>query len=268
MVCNGRKIPAAFSSLILLAIVFIANSCSENVDNNIPQHIGYEIVEEHPHDTTAFTQGLTWEGGEVVEGTGLLGRSSLRLVDLTSGQVKKKIDLAKHLFGEGVTVFDGKIFQLTWKNKLIIVRDKNSLELIEMHPYPHQGWGLTHDNTSLIASDGSSTLLFLNPTTFKEEKRIKVQDGATSVTRLNELEYINGRIYANIYKSDRIAVINPSNGKVDGWIDLSGLSISLRLNHKEAILNGIMYDKLNDKLFVTGKFWPKLYEIRLVPEVK
>jgi len=230
-----------------------------------PLQYRYSVVQVYPHDSSAFTQGLAWDNGTVIEGTGLTGKSSLRRVELATGRVLQQIALPANIFGEGVTLFHDKIFQLTWKNKILFVWDSTNLQLLGSYPFPRQGWGLTHDNRYLIASDGSSTLYFLDPETFQETRRITVYSGASKVESLNELEYAKGRIYANIYKSDSIAIINPESGFVEGWVDLSELRKKQGIAHKEAILNGIMYDRINDKLYVTGKFWPKLYEICLLP---
>lgn len=230
-----------------------------------PEKYTYKIVNRFPHDQQAFTQGLEWDQGAVYEGTGKLGHSSLRRVDLKTGAVQQRIDYPDNIFGEGITVFQDKIYQLTWKNRILFVYNKDDLSLVETFSYPREGWGLTHDRRDLIASDGTSTIYFLAPETLVERRRITAQDNGRQIQDLNELEYIDGRIFANIFRSDRIAMINPENGAVEGWIDLSGLREELSLDNPEAVLNGIMFDKEGDRLFITGKFWPTLFEIRLVP---
>ncbi len=226
----------------------------------------YVIVNTYPHDPQAFTQGLVWDNGSFYEGTGLLGRSSLRRVALNSGKFQQKSDLADNIFGEGIAVLGDLLYQLTWENHLAFVYNKYDFSIVKSLEYPRPGWGLTHDNQHLIASDGTAELYFLDPQTLVEKRRITVQDNNKEIYHLNELEYIAGRVYANIYKTDRIATINPADGHVEGWIDLSGLRQQQNLKNDQAVLNGIMYDKENERLFVTGKLWPTLFEIRLITE--
>lgn len=264
---DDLKETARISNTLILILLFCLSSCS-NETNPLPNNFTYSITNKYPHDALAFTQGLVWDNHTVYEGTGKLGRSSLRRVDLQTGRVEQQVDCAKDIYGEGITVFQDKIFQLTWKNKIVFVYNKHDLSLFTSHPYPRYGWGITHDNQNLIVSDGTSTLYFLDPVTLAEKRRITVHDNDENIKYLNELEYINGKVYANIYRSDRIAMINPNNGVIAGWIDLSGLrdqfGEQFSLDDKDAVLNGIMYDKDRDRLFVTGKFWPTLFEIRLV----
>ena len=253
-------------SLLLACIVLLFRAAAfAGQPEQIPENYTYRVVNRFPHDPLAFTQGLEWDQGTVYEGTGKLGHSSLRRVDLKTGAVQRRIEYPDDIFGEGITVFLDKIYQLTWKNKILFVYNKDDLSLIDTVSYPRQGWGLTHDHRDLIASDGSSTLYFLDPETFAERRRVAVQDNGLKIQYLNELEYINGRIFANVFRSDRIAMINPDNGAVEGWIDLSGLREELGLDNPEAVLNGIMFDREGDRIFITGKFWPTLFEIRLVP---
>jgi len=224
----------------------------------------YKIVNIYPHDRNAFTQGLVFENGFLYEGTGLRGRSSLRKVKLETAEVLQQRTLGYEFFGEGVTIYGNKIIQLTLRAKVGFVCDKDSFELLEQFNYPTEGWGITHDGKRLIMSDGTSTLYFLSPETFEEIGRIKVKDNNGPVTGLNELEYVQGQIYANIWKTDRIAQINPQSGKVTGWIELRGLLNPKDDGYLVDVLNGIAYDAMNDRLFVTGKLWPKLFEIKLV----
>ncbi|MGA1839350.1 MAG: glutaminyl-peptide cyclotransferase [bacterium] len=231
---------------------------------SVPVYYTYKVLNVYPHDRTAFTQGLVYEDGFLYEGTGISGRSTLRRVDLKTGNVLQSIDLPSQYFGEGITILGDRIIQLTWLHNVGFVYDKSSFELLREFYYPTEGWGITYDGKSLIMSDGSSKLYFLNPVTFDETKTIQVYDKYGPVSSLNELEYIKGEIYANVFKTDRIARISPATGKVLGWIDLKGL-----LGHEEVassvdVLNGIAYDSGSDRLFVTGKLWPKLFEIELI----
>ena len=206
--------------------------------------------------------------GFLFEGTGLRGRSSLRKVDLTTGTILQLRNLPPRFFGEGVTVYHNKVIQLTWRANLGFVYDKDTFQLLETFHYPTEGWGITHDGKHLIMSDGTSLLYFLHPETFREVGRIEVRDPKGSVSNLNELEYVNGEIYANVWKTDRIARISPQTGEVLGWIDLEGLLRPEEHNRRIDVLNGIAYDENNNRLFVTGKLWPKLFEIKLIPREK
>jgi len=225
----------------------------------------YEIVNVYPHDRNAYTQGLVFEDGILYEGTGLRGHSTLRKVALETGAVLQLYALPAQLFGEGVTVFGDKIFQLTWQSNAGFVYDKHSFQLLQQFHYPTEGWGITHDGERLIMSDGTSTLHFLDPETLKEIGRIQVYDSEGPVVRLNELEYVQGEIYANVWQTDRIARIDPHTGQVIAWIELEGLLGPEDLSQPVDVLNGIAYDAQNQRLFVTGKKWPKLFEIELIP---
>lgn len=230
-----------------------------------PKQLTYVIVQEFPHDSKAFTQGLAWDKGNVYEGTGLYGQSSLRRVDLHTGKVYLKRDYDQQFFAEGITIYEDKIYQLTWKNNCVFQYEKNDFSLIQSWKFPYQGWGITHDNEQLIVSDGTANLYFLDPKTLVEKRRILVHDDQGQVSRLNELEYVNGKIYSNIWKTDKIAIINPEDGVVTSYLDLSGLSTTMKSEMKPEVLNGIMYDSVDDRLFVTGKLWPSLFEIKVVP---
>jgi glutamine cyclotransferase len=223
------------------------------------------VVNIYPHDRTAFTQGLVVDGGALYEGTGLNGQSSLRRVDLESGEVLQSIPLAAEHFGEGVTAWKDQLIQLTWKSRLGFVYDKATFQLLKTFNYPTEGWGLTHDGQSLIMSDGTPTLYYLDPVTLQETRRITVTDQGQPVFKLNELEFIHGEILANVWQTDRIARISPETGQVIGWIDLTGLLSEADRQQPVDVLNGIAYDAEHDRLFVTGKLWPKLFEITLVP---
>ena len=247
-------------SLIGLGLAYV----SQRQWNNVTSLYTYTIVNAYPHDETAFTQGLAFENGSIYEGTGLYGRSSLRKTELETGKVMDVRELPSEIFGEGITICGDRLIQITWKNHLGFVYDKETFELIREFSYSTEGWGITYDGVRLIMSDGSSTLYFLDPETLEETGRIEVQSNGEPVTRLNELEYARGEIYANVWKTDRIARISPTTGRVTGWIDLSGLSSKVPLSNAEDVLNGIAYDAKQDRLFVTGKHWPKLFEIELV----
>lgn len=230
-----------------------------------PTPDGYQIVHAYPHDPKAFTQGLVYVDGHLYESTGLNGRSSLRMVDLQTGRILQHHELAAEYFGEGLTNWGSSLVQLTWKAGTAFVYDRFSFALQRTLHYPGEGWGLTQDGKSLIMSDGSPVLRFFDPRTFREIRRLSVVDeNGQPVLDLNELEYVRGEIYANIWHTDRIARISPRSGRVLGWIDLSGLMDKSELSDPEAVLNGIAYDSRFDRLFVTGKLWPKLFEIKVV----
>ncbi|MCI0590810.1 MAG: glutaminyl-peptide cyclotransferase [Gammaproteobacteria bacterium] len=222
-------------------------------------HCSYRVIAVWPHDPDAFTQGLVYDEGFLFEGTGLLGQSSLRRVSLQTGEVVQEHALSPEHFGEGITVFGDRIYQLTWQSHLGFVYDKTSFELLKTFEYPTEGWGLTHDGQRLIMSDGTATLRFIDPEALTEAGRVTVFDGWTPVTHLNELEYINGFVYANVWPTDRIARIDPQTGYVTGWIDLSDLRALLPADAAVDVLNGIAYDALNDWLIVTGKLWPRVF---------
>jgi glutamine cyclotransferase len=224
----------------------------------------YNIVNTYPHDRDAFTQGLVFENGVLYEGTGLLGHSTLRRVELETGDILQIRELSDQFFGEGITIYGDEIIQLTWQSHIGFVYDKNSFELLQEFSYSTEGWGITHDGTRLIMSDGTSTLHFLDPQTFEEIGHVEVFDANGAVTRLNELEYVQGEIYANVWQTDWVARIAPETGRVVGWIDLGGLLSAEDLSQPVDVLNGIAYDAQTDRLFVTGKLWPKLFEIELI----
>ena len=225
----------------------------------------YKVINIFPHDRNAFTQGLIFEDGVFIEGTGLHGRSSLRRVSIETGEILEYHELPSHFFGEGVTIYDDKVIQLTWRSNVGFVYDKDSFELLREFYYPTEGWGVTCDDEHLIMSDGTANLYFLHPESFEEQKRIKVHDNKGSVERLNELEYVDGEIYANVFQTNRIARINPKTGKVVGWIDLAGILTVEDRREPIDVLNGIAYDPENNRLYVTGKLWSKLFEIELIP---
>jgi glutaminyl-peptide cyclotransferase len=233
----------------------------------IPPTFGYRVVTEYPHDRRAFTQGLAYVDGVLYEGTGLYGESTVRRVDLATGEVLQAVRLSKEYFGEGIAVLGDRIYQLTWENGVCIVLDRETFELQEAFTYQTEGWGLTTDGERLIMSDGTNRLFIRDPETFAELDTIDVFDGPRAISNLNELEIVDGEIWANVWQTDRIVRIDPETGHVTGWIDLSGLlSEKDRERHPVDVLNGIAYDPETDRLFVTGKLWPKLFEIEIVPQ--
>ncbi len=273
----------AFNVLVCLAGLFALAACSEPTNSSThpadtpagadstegvaAKSYAYEVVQSFPHDTGAFTQGLAIVGDTLYESTGNYGQSTLRRVALQTGEVERFRRLSATIFGEGLALYDGKIIQLTWKSSVGFIYDRDTFELLRSVTYPGEGWGITYDGERFIMSDGSSTLYFRDKVTFEETGRVFVRDGDAQVRNLNELEYVKGEIYANIWQEDRIARIDPETGRVTGWIDLEGLLASggnEGADGTEDVLNGIAYDAAGDRLFVTGKWWPRLFQIRLV----
>ncbi|HUC86102.1 MAG TPA: glutaminyl-peptide cyclotransferase [Candidatus Acidoferrales bacterium] len=223
----------------------------------------YDVVRVWPHDRNAFTQGLVYWDGGLLESTGLNGESSLRRVELQTGKVLQRVDVPSQYFAEGLALLNGKLFQLTWQSHLGFVYDLATLKQEKEFTYPGEGWGLTTDGTWLIMSDGTDQIRFLDPATFKENRRITVIAHGNGVSRLNELEYIQGEIYANVWGTDFVVVIDPATGKVTGVIDFTGLLPAQDRDPNTDVLNGIAYDAAGNRLFVTGKRWPKLFEVSL-----
>ena len=247
------------SLLVLLAAVGILSAQGQD---------SYRVVHTYPHDPHAFTQGLVFADGHLYESTGLNGHSSLRMVDLETGRTLQDFPVPSRYFAEGLTTWGTTLVQLTWQAHTGFVYDRFSFRQLRTFTYSGEGWGLTQDGKSLILSDGTADLRFLDPKTFQEVRRIAVKDKGTPVTQLNELEYVRGEIYANVWHSDRIARISPATGKVLGWIDLTGILPAGEQSTPEAVLNGIAYDAAHDRLFVTGKLWPKLFEIKVVAKAE
>jgi glutamine cyclotransferase len=251
--------------LVLILVILLGGSSGYAFSTNVPVY-SYKLINAYPHDRTAYTQGLAFENGFIYEGTGLYGKSSLRKADLKTGKVLQRHAHPIRYFGEGITVLNDKIFQVTWRSRVAFVYDRDSFRLLNKFSYDGQGWGITHNGSSLIMSDGTATLRFLDPQTFREISRIEVTDGNRPVTGLNELEYVRGEVYANVWKTDQIVRITADTGRVVGWIDLHGLLDAKHRDQPVDVLNGIAYDPEQDRLFVTGKLWPKLFEIKLVPK--
>jgi glutamine cyclotransferase len=255
------------TTILIIAVALLVGSVmlvllNDRPVDTIPVSYTYEVINVYPHDQNAFTQGLVIEDGILYEGTGLNGRSTLRRVDLETGNVLQMHALSDEFFGEGITVFGEKIIQLTWQSQKGFVYDKSSFDLLQNFSYSTQGWGITTDGSQLIMSDGTANLYFLDPETFEKTGQVEVHDNGT-VTKLNELEYINGEVYANIWLTDKIAIIDPPTGQVTGWIDLTGIYIQENSN-PDSVLNGIAYDAESERLFVTGKLWSQLFQIKLI----
>ncbi len=221
------------------------------------------VINIFPHDPESFTQGLVYHRGYLYESTGLNGKSALKKIELNSGRVIKRVELGKEYFGEGMAILGNKIYQLTWLNQTGFVYDLSSLKKKVRFSYRGEGWGLTTDGKSLILSNGTPVITFINPKTFQTVREIKVQDGKMLVNYLNELEFIRGEIWANVFMTDVIVRISPRTGKVLGWIDLGRLQALLPQSGRRDVLNGIAYDQDNDRVFVTGKLWPGIFEIKL-----
>ena len=242
----------------LFAALFLSSCAEADV-----RHYKLEVVAEYPHDTESYTQGLFFHDGELYETTGLRGKSTLRKVDLVSGQPLKRLDFDKKYFLEGSVVLNGQLYILTWDSKVAFIYGADSLNYKSTWTYPREGWGLTTDGKQLIASDGSAMLFFMDEN-FALQRRLPVRYEDRPVRWLNELEYIDGKIWANVYTTDEIVIINPKNGRVEGLVDCRGL-LPKRLYTKETdVLNGIAYDRKSGKIYLTGKNWPMLYEVRLV----
>ena len=223
----------------------------------------YKIIHTYPHDLQAFTQGLIFVDGRLYESTGLNGRSTLRLDDLDTGQTLQQKNVPAAFFAEGLTDWSNTLVQLTWQAHTGFVYDRSTFQLLRTFHYDGEGWGLTHDSRQLILSDGTSSLRFLDPATFAVARTIKVLDHGKPIYQLNELEYVRGEIYANVWMTDRIARISPQTGAVLGWLDLAGIMPVTERSSPDAVLNGIAYDAAHDRLFVTGKLWPRLFEIQV-----
>jgi len=250
-----RVSPMIFLVSVLTVAAFTCHGSGGNDD--------YEVVRRFPHDTTAYTQGLLYADGQLYESTGQLGRSQVRKLDLETGQVQASTSLANDRFGEGLALLGDKLYQLTWQTNVGYVYEAETLALVDSFAYTGEGWGLATDGTSLIMSDGTANLRFLDPETFAVVREVTVQDQGSSLTHINELEYILGDLYANIYQSNRMVRIDPGTGEVLAWFNLAGLLRGNERTRTTDVLNGIAYHDGTGNLLVTGKFWPALFEIRL-----
>jgi len=229
---------------------------------SVPRNYRYEILKTYPHDSSAYTQGLIYLDGFLYESTGLSGRSSVRKVDIETGRSLQQYAVLPEYFAEGLTGWGSDLIQLTYQTQTGFVYDRATLKLKSSFPYTGEGWGLTHDGKRLIMSDGTSTLRFLDPNSFRETGRIVVRDRGQPVRDLNELEYVKGEVFANVWQTDYVARIDPASGKVNGYIDLRGL-LTDRERESTDVLNGIAYDEAGDRLFITGKLWPRVFEVRI-----
>lgn len=229
------------------------------------KHFSFKIVNIYPHDRTAFTQGLVYDDGYLYESTGLYGRSKINVIDLTDNRIVKSLDMDERYFGEGLTVKDDLLVQLTYRERMGFVYDKQTLKITGEFKYPVEGWGITYDGSHLIMSNGSSRLFYLDPATYRRVRSVEVTENDLPVVNLNELEYIDGLIFANIWRTNDIVQIEPGSGQVTGKIDLGELAERYANDKNVDVLNGIAYDKKDGRLFVTGKLWPEIFEIELVP---
>ena len=245
--------------LPFIAAVATLASCQKT----LPEQLAYQVVSTRPHDAAAYTQGLQSVDGRLFESTGQYGESSVREVDPATGKILRKRPLAKQVFGEGLTLHDGEVWVITWKENTAYAFDRETFKLLRSFPYQGEGWGLTSNGAQLIMSNGSSKISFRNPKDFSVVKTLKVKDGTRPVDRLNELEWIDGEIFANVYMTDRIARISPADGQVTGWLDLAGLRNLLTKPNRAEVLNGIAHDKATGHLLVTGKYWPQMFELKI-----
>jgi glutaminyl-peptide cyclotransferase len=248
--------------VMLCAVAMAAGACSEPATAQGPTP-GYVLVESFPHDNEAFTQGLMFWKGRFFEGTGLEGRSTLREVELETGKVLRSRPIADHLFGEGITILDGRLYQLTWQNGVAFVYRPGNFERLRTFRYRTEGWGLTHNGKRLVMSDGTPVIRFRDPTTFRVTRKLTVTENGNPVEDLNELEWINGEIFANVFETDFIVRIDPQTGEITERLDLTTLRQMEDAQGDHNVTNGIAYLKSEDRLFVTGKLWRNVYEIRL-----
>lgn len=228
-----------------------------------PATLQYKVVATRSHDPECYTQGLEFFGKRLFESGGNYGRSTVREVDPASGKVLRKRPMAKNVFAEGITILNNEMFVLTWQENTVYVLEPDSFKFLRTHTYQGEGWGLTNDGKQLIMSDGSSTLKFIDPKDFSVKRSVEVKDGGRPVEKLNELEYVNGKVFANIYTTGKIVRISAEDGRVTGWLDLSGLRNQLPSPNRAEVLNGIAFDRTNGRFLVTGKYWPKMFEVEI-----
>lgn len=256
---------------LLLGVLTISCACRGTARKTaaptppVPVRYTYEVINTYPHNTGSYTQGLYWHDGYLWEGTGQYGHSSVNQVELETGRIVKSTPLDNDVFGEGIALLNGKIFQLTWMNGIAFVYDPDNLSQTGHFRYSGEGWGLTTDGKVLFMSDGTSQISMVDPTDFKKIKKINVKRDGRSVRGLNELEWIDGKIWANIYMTDEIVIIDPQTGNIEGVIDLSGILPASDRTPTTDVLNGIAYDPATGRIFVTGKYWNKLFEIKIKP---
>ena len=262
---RGMTRRVAIGILLAFADLLLGHS-APRIHSSRPPEYTFKIVRTFPHDSNAFTQGLAYRDGFLYEGTGLQGRSSLRKVRLETGEVVQRIDLAPEFFGEGITLLKDAVLQLTWQSQIGFVYRLSDFQLRRRFTYSGEGWGLASHGGEIFMSDGTSEIRVLDPGTLTETRRFTVRDRTHPVKELNELEVVEGEIFANVWQTDRIARISPQNGEVLGWIDLTGLLSPVYRLESGAVLNGIAYDSGRKRLFVTGKLWPNIFEIALVPK--
>jgi len=273
-----NKLFSALTILMLLALsacdnpsISASTGCGETAsavtsNDSSADVYSFCIVNTYDHDSSAFTQGLVYHEGVFYEGTGLRGQSNIRKVEIETGDVLQTRDINAQFFGEGITLWNDQLLQLTWQAEKGFIYDRETFESQGEFSYPTEGWGITHDGIKLMMSDGSNAIFYLDPDTFDITSGVEVVENGQQINRLNELEYINGEIWANVWLTNNIVRIDPENGNVIGWLDLTGLKPTSDLNNRDAVLNGIAYDVENDRLFVTGKLWSKVFEIQLVPQ--
>ncbi|MCK5670564.1 glutaminyl-peptide cyclotransferase [Candidatus Bathyarchaeota archaeon] len=259
----ARRKGLLFAALVLFLLGL--QFAYQSIDAAEPVFYTFNVVDTYPHDESAFTQGFVYHGGLLYEGTGLYGRSSLRITELSTGDFIEQVNLPSDLFGEGITILGDRLYQVTWQENTGFVYSLD-LAFIDTFTYDGEGWGLTHDGEHLVLSNGSSTLSFLDPGTFQVVRTVDVTYDDEPVSNLNELEYVDGVIYANIWQTDRIVMIDPEDGAVVGWIDLEGLEEHLDSTEGINVLNGIAYNEESGRLLVTGKLWTNVFEIELIPE--
>lgn len=250
--------PLRLAHIALIAAVFQLSCIAAPIAS-------YKVISKLPHSTASYTEGLIYLDGLFYEGTGLKGRSAVMAIQPETGKVVQQLNLPEQYFGEGIVDWGPNLYEWTWQSHVCFVYDRFTLRLIKQLPYTGEGWGMTRNRKEIITSDGTDTLRFRNPDTFEESRHIIVREGTKTISLLNELEFVKGEIYANVWHSDRIARISPRDGHVLGWIDLTGILPSDQRVNDESVLNGIAYDAQHDRLFVTGKQWPTIFEIRLVP---
>jgi len=250
-------------SRTLLFLLMCCASFLLQAQEQVPRY-GYKVINTYPHNINSFTQGLLYHEGFLFEGTGKNGQSSLSKINLDDGEVLMSKNLSQRYFGEGIEIVGEKIYQLTWQSHLVFVYDKSSFDSVGSHYNATEGWGLAYDGEHLILSDGTAALQFMDPETFAPQRSVQVEYAGNAISQLNELEYINGEVWANVWQTDYILRIDPATGKVNSIIDLSGLSQQTQLGSSEAVLNGIAWDAEGERLFVTGKHWAHLFEIELL----